>query len=50
MPLSFAEVEAPDMPAFSSFGSGVIVEVEGDRENVFAKGPRWVSLSSAENG
>jgi hypothetical protein len=49
MPLSFAEVEAPDMPAFSSFGSGVIVEVEGDRENVFAKGPRWVSLSSGEN-
>jgi hypothetical protein len=40
MPLSFAGVEVPDMPAFSSLGSGVIVDVEGDRENVFARGPR----------
>jgi hypothetical protein len=46
MPLSFAGVEIPDMPVFSSFGSGVIVDAEGDRENVFARGPRWVSLSS----
>lgn len=29
---------------FSSFS--VIVEVEGERENVLARGPRWVSFSS----
>ena len=36
------------MLAFSSFvKSGVIVEAEGDREKVFARGPRWVSFNSA---
>lgn len=45
--LSFDGVEVPDIPCFSSFS--VMVEVEGDRENVFASGPRWVSLNSAAN-
>jgi hypothetical protein len=32
---------------FSSLAeSVVIVEVEGDREKVLARGPKWVSLSS----
>lgn len=46
MPLSFVGVVAPDMPAFSSLTSLVIVEAEVEREKVFAKGPRCVSLSS----
>jgi hypothetical protein len=34
---------------FSSLaGSGVIVDAEGDLEKVLARGPRCVSLSSAE--
>ena len=44
MPLSFVGVVLLAMPAFSS--SGVIVEVEVDREKVFARGARCVSLSS----
>jgi hypothetical protein len=44
MPLSFVGVELLAMPAFSS--SGVIVEVEVDREKVLARGARCVSLSS----
>lgn len=46
IPLSFVEVELPAMLAFSSLGSGVIVDVEVEREKVFARGPRCVSLSS----
>jgi hypothetical protein len=35
------------MLAFSSLvESAVMVAVDGDRENVFARGPRCVSLSS----
>jgi hypothetical protein len=44
MPLSFVGVELLVMPAFSS--SGVMVEVEVDREKVLARGARCVSLSS----
>lgn len=44
MPLSFVGVELLVMPAFSS--SGPMVEVEVDREKVFARGARCVSLSS----
>lgn len=44
MPLSFVGVELLAIPAFSS--SGVIVEVEVDREKVLARGARCVSLSS----
>lgn len=43
MPLSFVGVELLAMLAFSS--SGVIVEVEVDREKVLARGARCVSLS-----
>jgi len=50
MPLSFVGVAVPvllAMLAFSSFAvSPVIVDVEGDREKVLARGPRCVSLSS----
>jgi hypothetical protein len=46
MPLSFVGVELPARLAFSSF-SLVIVEIEGVREKVLARGPRCVSLSSA---
>lgn len=45
MPLSFVRIELLAMLAFSSL-SLVIVEVEGDREKVLARGPRCVSLSS----
>ena len=45
MPLSFVVMELLAMLAFSSL-SLVIVEVEGDREKVLARGPRCVSLSS----
>jgi hypothetical protein len=41
-------VDVPEIDAgwiFSSF-SGVMVEVEVDREKVLVRGPRWVSLSS----
>lgn len=34
------------LPDFSSLESGVMVEVDGERENVLARGPRCVSLSS----
>jgi len=45
MPLSDT---ALDILIFSSLvESGVIVDVEGERENVLARGPRCVSLSSA---
>jgi hypothetical protein len=44
MPLSFVGMELLAMPDFSS--SGVIVEVEVDREKVLARGARCVSLSS----
>lgn len=45
MPLSLRD-ELP-MLAFSSLAeSPVIVDVDGDREKVLARGPRWVSLSS----
>jgi hypothetical protein len=47
MPLSFVGVELLAMPAFSS--SGVIVEVEVDREKVLARGARCVSLSSSRS-
>ena len=45
--LSFVGVAVPEMAApwlLSSFS--VMVAVDGDRENVFARGPRWVSFSS----
>jgi hypothetical protein len=44
--LSFVGVAVPEMAApwaLSSFS--VTVAVDGDRENVFARGPRWVSFS-----
>ena len=47
MPLSFVGVELLVMPAFSS--SGVMVEVEVDREKVLARGARCVSLSSGSS-
>lgn len=50
MPLSFVGVEVPvllAMLAFSSLAvSPVMVDVEGEREKVLARGPRCVSLSS----
>lgn len=49
MPLSFVAMELLAMLAFSSL-SLVIVEVEGDREKVLARGPRCVSLSSVGGG
>ena len=45
MPLSLDGMELLAMLAFSPL-SLVIVEVEGDREKVLARGPRCVSLSS----
>ena len=48
MPLSFVGSELLAKLAFSSL-SLVIVEVEGDREKVLARGPRCVSLSSVVN-
>jgi hypothetical protein len=45
--LSFVGVAVPEMAApwlLSSFS--VMVAADGDRENVFARGPRWVSFSS----
>lgn len=45
MPLSFVELLA--RLDFSSFArSGVMVAAEGEREKVFARGARCVSLSS----
>jgi hypothetical protein len=45
MVLSFVGVAVPEMaPRFLSSFS-VMVEVEGVRENVLARGPKWVSLS-----
>lgn len=47
MVLSFVGVAVPEMAApwlLSSFS--VMVAVDGDREKVFARGPRWVSFSS----
>ena len=47
MPLSFVGAEMPVTLGFSSLaGSFVIVEVEGEREKVLARGPRCVSFSS----
>jgi len=51
MPLSFVGVEVLVvvlvMLAFSSFAvSPIMVDVEGEREKVLARGPRCVSLSS----
>lgn len=45
IPLSFEGLVAV-LPDFSSLESGVMVEVDGERENVLARGPRCVSLSS----
>lgn len=45
MPLSLSVVELLFVLAFSSFG--VMVDVDVDREKVFAKGARCVSLSSS---
>lgn len=48
IPLSFAGLGALATLDFSSFAeSPVRVFVEGERENVLARGPRCVSLSSA---
>lgn len=46
MPLSLGKPDS--ILIFSSLVSGVIVDVDGERENVFARGPRWVPLSSKE--
>ena len=48
--MSLVGVDVPEMLAwpFSSL-SGVMVEVDVDLEKVFVRGPKWVSLSSAEN-
>jgi hypothetical protein len=40
MPLPFVGVELFAMLTFSSFTTGVIVEVEGDLEKMFARGAR----------
>ena len=46
MLLSVVGVEVPEiLGAFSSL-SGVMVEVEGDREKVLVRGPKWVSFNS----
>jgi hypothetical protein len=47
IPLSLVGAELP-RPDFSSFArSGVMVEVDGEREKVLARGARCVSFSSA---
>ena len=46
MVLSFVGVAVPEMAPWLLSSFSVMVEVEGDRENVLARGPRWVSLSS----
>lgn len=46
MLLSVVGVAAPEvLGAFSSL-SGVMVDVDGDREKVLVKGPKWVSFNS----
>ena len=44
MVFSLVGVAVPEILALSSFS--VRVEVEGVRENVLARGPRWVSFNS----
>lgn len=47
MPLSLMLLALLATLALSSFAESVVmVEAEGDRENVLARGPRCVSLSS----
>lgn len=49
MVLSFVGVAVPEMAPWLLSSFSVMVEVEGDRENVLVRGPRWVSLSSNED-
>jgi len=42
---SFVGVAVPDMLGWAFSLLSVMVEVDGEREKVLAKGPRWVSLS-----
>lgn len=42
---SFVGVAEPAMLAWAFSLLSVMVDVEGDREKVLAKGPKWVSLS-----
>ena len=45
--MSLVGVDVPDMLTWPlSSLSGVMVEVDVDREKVLESGPRWVSLSS----
>jgi hypothetical protein len=44
--LSLVGVDTPAMLARDLSSFSVMVEVDGVREKVFARGPRWVSLSS----
>jgi hypothetical protein len=46
MVFSFVGVAVPEMEDWLLSSFSVMVEVEGDRENVLVRGPRWVSLSS----
>ena len=46
MVFSFVGVAVPEMADWLLSSFSVMVEVEGDRENVLVRGPRWVSLSS----
>jgi hypothetical protein len=45
--LSFVGVAVPEMEPWLLSSFSVTVALEGDRENVLERGPRWVSLSSA---
>ena len=46
MVFSFEGVAVPELPAWLLSSLSVMVEVEGEREKVLARGPRWVSFSS----
>jgi hypothetical protein len=43
---SFVGVADPEMLAWFLLSLSVMVDVDGERENVFARGPRWVSFNS----
>lgn len=46
MVLSLVGVAVPEMAPWLLSSLSVMVEVEGDREKVLVRGPRWVSFSS----
>jgi len=47
--LSLVGVAVPEMDSWALRSLSVIVEVDGDREKVSFRGPRWVCLSSGRS-